>query len=306
MAAVQVISSIHPRPIYDPRPSLKTKLCQESFHIPNLRALYKDWPDAVNTNYPQLKMVLEARIDKYARQPMNKVSLLGHLLIELALPSVSTLLRKRLSWSTVTMPLWRPCRGLAQRPRDCRHVPFGYCGFLPGTTRSISPPQNSLATSKRPTNSGRCLFTTLGTVRECRLRTHTSSGSTSTRRRPNSSVVWMWLVPICRRCTTRVYLLITIPQTLVLPEVDTIFSDQIMCFVNEIGYYMDSQQRDQGRKLTGKVPTVDEYWETRLGTSAVTCCLALYEYDRLHLSVSLFCYLVADRSYRQIRRWIWR
>lgn len=97
MAAVQVISSIHPRSIYDPRPSLKTKLCQESFHIPNLRALYKDWPHAVNTNYPQLKVALEARIDKYARQPMNKISLLGHQLIELALPSVSTLLRKRLS-----------------------------------------------------------------------------------------------------------------------------------------------------------------------------------------------------------------
>ena len=100
--------------------------------------------------------------------------------------------------------------------------------------------------------------------------------------------------------------MITIPQTLVLPKVDTIFSDQIMCFINEMGYYMDSLQRDQGRKLTGKVPTVAEFWEGRLGTSAVTCMLALYEYDRLHLNVSLFCYLVADRSYRQIRRWIGR
>ena len=95
MAAVQVIHSSHPRPTYDPRPSLKTKLCQEPFHIPNLRPLYKDWPDAVNANYPQLKVALEARIDKYAWQPMNRISLLSHQLIELALPSVSTLLRKR-------------------------------------------------------------------------------------------------------------------------------------------------------------------------------------------------------------------
>lgn len=72
MAAVQVISSSHPQPSYDPRSSLKTKLCQESLHIPNLRTLYKDWPDAVNTNYPQLKVALDARIDKYARQAANE------------------------------------------------------------------------------------------------------------------------------------------------------------------------------------------------------------------------------------------
>ena len=57
-----------------------------------------------------------------------------------------------------------------------------------------------------------------------------------------------------------------------------------MSFVNEIDYYMDCQQREQGRKLTGKIPTVAEYWETRLGTSAVTSMLALNEYERLHMT----------------------
>ena len=90
---------------------------------------------------------------------------------------------------------------------------------------------------------------------------------------------------------------------LVLRDADTMFSDQIMCFVNEIDYYMRCQQREQARKLTGKIPTVAEYWETRLGTSAVTCMLALYEYERLHLNVSLFSYLVTDRSQLQICRW---
>ncbi|KAK5999322.1 hypothetical protein QM012_005597 [Aureobasidium pullulans] len=54
--------------------------------------------------------------------------------------------------------------------------------------------------------------------------------------------------------------------------------DQIMCFVDEIYYYMDCQQREQRRKLTGVIPTPEQYWETRLGTSAVTSMLALNEF----------------------------
>jgi hypothetical protein len=50
-----------------------------------------------------------------------------------------------------------------------------------------------------------------------------------------------------------------------------------MVFVDEIYYYMDCQQREQGRKLTGVIPTPEQYWETRLGTSAVTSMLALNE-----------------------------
>jgi len=61
-------------------------------------------------------------------------------------------------------------------------------------------------------------------------------------------------------------------------NVNTISPEQILCFVQEIDYYMDCQQREQARKLTGKVPTVAEYWETRMGTSAVTSMLALNEY----------------------------
>ncbi|KAK5629884.1 hypothetical protein RRF57_005599 [Xylaria bambusicola] len=45
-----------------------------------------------------------------------------------------------------------------------------------------------------------------------------------------------------------------------------------------IYYYMDCQQREQGRKLTGVIPTPEQYWETRLGTSAVTSMLALNEF----------------------------
>ena len=60
----------------DPRPSLKTKLCIGSFYIPDLKSAYKDWPDAVNTNYPQLKVALEERIERYASVTMNVNSIL--------------------------------------------------------------------------------------------------------------------------------------------------------------------------------------------------------------------------------------
>lgn len=54
--------------------------------------------------------------------------------------------------------------------------------------------------------------------------------------------------------------------------------NQIMCLVDEIYYYMDNQQREQRRKLTGVIPTPAQYIETRLGTSAVQLMLALNEY----------------------------
>ncbi|KAB8220792.1 isoprenoid synthase domain-containing protein [Aspergillus novoparasiticus] len=50
--------------------------------------------------------------------------------------------------------------------------------------------------------------------------------------------------------------------------------DQIMTFANETDYYMGCQQREQKRKLTGRLPIVAEYLETRIGTSAVTSIFA--------------------------------
>lgn len=51
----------------NPRPALKAKLTKEPFSIPNLKPYYKAWPTAVNPNYPQLKVALEARIKEYVR-----------------------------------------------------------------------------------------------------------------------------------------------------------------------------------------------------------------------------------------------
>ncbi|KAG9679110.1 hypothetical protein KCU99_g8645, partial [Aureobasidium melanogenum] len=78
----------------------------------------------------------------------------------------------------------------------------------------------------------------------------------------------------------------TPPQRPIIRSVEIIGSDlskvydkdQIMCFVEEIYYYMESQQREQRRKLTSIIPTPEQYWETRLGTSAATSTLALNEF----------------------------
>ena len=48
----------------DPRLDLKAKLCSEPFRIPNLKTIYKNWPDAINPSYPELRVALEERIDR--------------------------------------------------------------------------------------------------------------------------------------------------------------------------------------------------------------------------------------------------
>jgi hypothetical protein len=63
--AVDISSTLRlddPRPADDPRWDLKALLLSKSFYIPNLKPLYKDWKDAVNPHYSQLKEALEKRI----------------------------------------------------------------------------------------------------------------------------------------------------------------------------------------------------------------------------------------------------
>ncbi|KAI0436889.1 terpenoid synthase [Xylaria telfairii] len=54
--------------------------------------------------------------------------------------------------------------------------------------------------------------------------------------------------------------------------------DQVMAFVDAMGHYMGCQQSEQQNKLMGKLPIPEQYWETRLGTSAVLTMIALNEY----------------------------
>ncbi|KAH8704346.1 isoprenoid synthase domain-containing protein [Phaeosphaeriaceae sp. PMI808] len=47
----------------------------------------------------------------------------------------------------------------------------------------------------------------------------------------------------------------------------------------EMRFFMDMSEREQRLRLSGAIPNVDEFWHYRLGSSAVTVCLALNEFS---------------------------
>ena len=49
-------------------------------------------------------------------------------------------------------------------------------------------------------------------------------------------------------------------------------------FLKEIVQFLAGSQREQEVRLSGRIPTVDEYWAFRVGTSAVGVGVAALEY----------------------------
>ncbi|KAI0185341.1 isoprenoid synthase domain-containing protein [Xylaria flabelliformis] len=65
MAAVTVQGALNdPRPADDPRIELIAQLRAKSYYLPDLKQQFKECPNAVNPYYPQLKVSLDARINK--------------------------------------------------------------------------------------------------------------------------------------------------------------------------------------------------------------------------------------------------
>ncbi|KAF1954078.1 terpenoid synthase, partial [Byssothecium circinans] len=56
----------------------------------------------------------------------------------------------------------------------------------------------------------------------------------------------------------------------------------------EMRFFMEMSEREQQLRLSGIIPSVDEFWNYRLGSSAVTVCLAFHEfsYENMHLPAS--------------------
>lgn len=54
---------------------------------------------------------------------------------------------------------------------------------------------------------------------------------------------------------------------------------QCEAFLSEISFFMDKSEYEQRLRLSQSVADLDEYWNFRLGTSAVRVALALNEYD---------------------------
>lgn len=51
-----------------------------------------------------------------------------------------------------------------------------------------------------------------------------------------------------------------------------------MRLFSQIDFFVEMSGVEQKVQLSGKLPTVDEYRQRRMGTSAVTVCLAIAEY----------------------------
>ncbi|KAF4629893.1 hypothetical protein G7Y89_g8253 [Cudoniella acicularis] len=55
--------------------------------------------------------------------------------------------------------------------------------------------------------------------------------------------------------------------------------DQRRNFMKEIIFFMEMSEIEQRRRLSPELPTIGEYWECRMGTSAVGVCIAMLEFS---------------------------
>ncbi|KAL1594623.1 hypothetical protein SLS60_010384 [Paraconiothyrium brasiliense] len=58
----------------------------------------------------------------------------------------------------------------------------------------------------------------------------------------------------------------------------------------EMRFFMEMSEREQRLRLSGTIPSIDEFWHYRLGSSAVTVCLALNEFSwgNMHLPTDFY------------------
>ena len=54
-------------------------------------------------------------------------------------------------------------------------------------------------------------------------------------------------------------------------------AEQRRVFFEEVRRFVEMTQREQEIRLSGRIPSVGEYWEYRMGTSAVGTLMGLIE-----------------------------
>ena len=59
----------------------------------------------------------------------------------------------------------------------------------------------------------------------------------------------------------------------------TLDAAQIDRFLRELIFYIEMSAVEQRVQISEKIPTIEEYQERRMGSSAVGVCLAITEYD---------------------------
>lgn len=53
--------------------------------------------------------------------------------------------------------------------------------------------------------------------------------------------------------------------------------EQRQNFYEELEFYISTTETEQKFHLDGRIPSLEEYWAVRMGTSAVGACLAVIE-----------------------------
>jgi hypothetical protein len=66
----------------------------------------------------------------------------------------------------------------------------------------------------------------------------------------------------------------------------------------EMAFYMETSETEQRIRLSGRIPSVTEFWDFRLGSSAVGVCLALNEFSWDSMSLPADVY--ADENVKTI------
>ena len=67
-------------------------------------------------------------------------------------------------------------------------------------------------------------------------------------------------------------------QDLLRRTADQFILEQLERLSKEMEVYMEMSEQEQRVRLNGALPSVEEFWEYRLGSSAVGVCLAVLEY----------------------------
>ena len=63
-----------------------------------------------------------------------------------------------------------------------------------------------------------------------------------------------------------------------MDRADWFSAEQRQEFFGEMQFYIKMCELEQEVRLTGRTPTMEEYWQWRMGTGAVGACTAMIEY----------------------------
>ena len=74
-------------------------------------------------------------------------------------------------------------------------------------------------------------------------------------------------------------------------------------FIKEITHFMKMSEREQKVRLSQHVPSIEEYWQIRMGTSAVGVCAAVIEFVKSTASYKSLIATTDTHSSYSYRHW---